>query len=204
MTETQIVFIDGGNTFENREEYLDFLRERNLSIESSEVWNKTDYLEEKLDYEVIRVDMPCRENASYEEWEITFEKYLPLVSEKIVFIGLSLGGTFLAKYLSENRISKEIKETYLIAAPFDDDLFNEKLTNGFQIGEDLSLLEENAQKLELMFARDDDVVPVRHADKYRQNLSDPKITVYEDRQGHFQMERFLELVEKINSPSEEK
>ncbi len=204
MTEPQVVFIDGGNTFENREEYLDFLRDRSVSTGKSQVWNKTDYLEEKLDYEVVRLDMPCRENARYEEWEITFEKYLPLISDELILVGLSLGATFLAKYLSGNRISKDVKETYLIAAPFDDDLFNEKLTNGFQVGEDLSLLEENTQKLEVMFARDDDVVPVRHADKYREKLSDPKITVYEDRQGHFQMEHFPELVEKINSPSEEK
>jgi hypothetical protein len=95
--DVQVVFIDGGMTFSSRQDYLGFLKNMEVSLEEEDKWNKGDYLENYLDPEVVRIDMPCRMNAKYEEWKIVFEKYLPLLSEKIILVGLSLGGTFLAK-----------------------------------------------------------------------------------------------------------
>jgi predicted alpha/beta hydrolase family esterase len=141
--------------------------------------------------------MPCRDNARYEEWIITFENYIPKLSDQVILIGLSLGGTFLAKYLSENQFPKEIVSAYLIGTPYDDDLIGEELAGGFNIDSDLSLLEENCNKLTLMFSEDDDVVPVRHADKFRRTLSEPEIITYESKDGHFQVKELPELIEKI-------
>lgn len=196
MTDTQIVFIDGGMTFRNREDYLKYLEEREVSLEEEKKWYKGDYLEKNLGQKVYEIEMPCRDNSRYDEWRINFENYLTLLSEKIVVVGLSLGATFLAKYLSENRFSKEIVSAYLIAPPYDDDI-PEELAGGFQPGEDLSLLEENCEHLSLMFSRDDQVVPVRQAEKFREKLSQAEIVTYESKGGHFQAEEFPELVEKI-------
>jgi predicted alpha/beta hydrolase family esterase len=195
--EIQVVFIDGGMTFSSREDYLDFLKNREVSLEGEKTWNEGSYLEESLENEVVRVDMPCRDNARYEEWRITFENYIPLLSDQVILIGLSLGGTFLAKYLSENQFPKEIVSAYLIGTPYDDDLVGEELAGGFTVNSDLSLLEENCNKLTLMFSEDDDVVPVRHADKFRRKLSDAEIITYESKEGHFQVTEFPELIEKI-------
>lgn len=195
--EIQIVFIDGGMTFSSREDYLNFLKNREVTLEGEKTWNEGSYLEESLENEVVRVDMPCRDNARYEEWRITFENYIPLLSDQVILIGLSLGGTLLAKYLSENQFPKEIVSAYLIGTPYDDDLSGEELTGGFNINSDLSLLEENCNNLTLMFSEDDDVVPVRQADKFREKLSDSEIITYESKEGHFQVEEFPELIEKI-------
>ena len=154
-------------------------------------------MEESLENEVVRIDMPCRNNAKYEEWKITFEKYIPKLSEQVILLGLSLGGTFLAKYLSENNFPKEIVSAYLIGTPYDDDLKGEELAGGFNIKSHLSLLEENCGKITLMYSEDDDIVPVRHADKFREKLSDAEIITYERKDGHFQVTEFPELIEKI-------
>lgn len=197
MSKYQVVFIDGGMTFENREDYLDFLRNKEVSLNDEETWNEGSYLEDSLEHEVVRVDMPCRDNARYEEWRITFENYIDILSDSVVLIGLSLGGTFLAKYLSENNIPKSIDSLYLIGAPYDDDLLGEDLAGGFNLSSDLSLLEENCDNITLMFSKDDDVVPVRHADKFREKLSRAEIIKYESKNGHFQVAEFPELMEKI-------
>jgi predicted alpha/beta hydrolase family esterase len=184
-------------TFNEREDYLEYLRNREISLEEEQTWDEGDYLEKSLSSDVVRVEMPCRDNAKYEEWRITFENYIPMLSEKVILVGFSLGGTFLAKYLSENSFPKKIVAAYLVAPPFDDDMPGEDLAGGFEIGPDLSLLEENCGELTLMFSEDNDVVPVRHADKFQRELSDAEILVYE-KDGHFQVRKFPELIEKIN------
>ena len=194
----QVVFIDGGMTFEERKDYLEYLRERELSLEEEEKWYKGVYMERNLDAEYVELDMPCSDNARYEEWRITFEKYLPLLENDIVLIGFSLGGIFLAKYFSQNEIPKNVISLNLVAPPFDDSLLEEDLAGGFELPEDLSGVEERTGKTRLFFSQKDDVVPVRHAEKYRERLRDPEINIYEDMDGHFQVEEFPELVQKIN------
>lgn len=197
MESPQVVFVNGGMTFSNRDDYLDFLKDREVSVEKKETWDTGNYLEEALEHDLVRVDMPCWRNADYEEWKITFENYLPLLSEKVILVGLSLGGTFLAKYLSENKFPKEILSAYLIGAPYDDDLKGETLAGGFKISSNLSLLEDNCNNLTLMYSEEDDIVPLRHSGKFKERLSDPETITYENKNGHFQVAEFPELIEKI-------
>lgn len=195
---SQIVFINGGRTFDNRDDYLDYLRTRDVYLDEEDTWDEGNYLEENLNGEVVRIGMPCSDNACYEEWKITFQRYVTLLSDEVVLVGFSLGGTFLAKYLSENSFPKRIVSAYLVGAPYDDDLMGEVLSSGFEVGEDLSLLEDNCDTLRLMFSGDDDVVPVRHAEKFRERLSDLEIIEYEGKNGHFQVSEFPELVDYVN------
>ena len=201
MPEPQIVFINGGMTFKESEDYLDYLRNREVSLEEEQKWYKGDYLEKNLGQKIYEIEMPCRDNADYREWRINFDNYLPLLSEKIVLVGLSLGATFLAKYLSENQVSNEIVSAYLIAPPYDDDI-PEDLAGGFRLGEDLSLLEENCENLTLMFSEDDEVVPVSQAEKFREKLTSAETVTYESKGGHFQVREFSELVEKMQNQVE--
>lgn len=200
----QIIMIHGGMTFKNRKDYLNYLEKRPISIEKRISWSD-DYLNKELGkkVQIIRPKMPLPENAKYAEWKIMFERYLPFLRNNIILIGNSLGGIFLAKYLSENKFPKKILATYLICPPFDNTCFDEDLVGGFKLKSNLSLLEINSKNTTLMFSRDDDDVPVEHAEKYKNKLPNSRIIIYKSKNGHFRISRFPEIVRMIKNDIKE-
>ena len=112
-------------------------------------------------------------------------------------IGSSLGGIFLAKYLSENKLPKKALSVYLVCPPFDNTLPGEDLVGGFKLGNDLSLIEKNSKNLHLLFSKDDATVPVSHAEKYGKKLKNAKIIIYKSKNGHFQISKFPEIIRMI-------
>lgn len=196
----QILLIHGGMTFRNRKDYLSYLKNRPISLEAKTSWSG-EYFDKKLGkkYQIIRPRMPQAQNAKYEDWKIWFERYLPLLKNNVILIGNSLGGIFLAKYLSENKFPKKIKATYLVCPPYDGSLSSEDLVGGFKLKSDISKIQKNSPNLTLLFSKDDDVVPVAHADKYWKKLPDAKVVVYESKNGHFKIEEFPELIKMIKN-----
>jgi predicted alpha/beta hydrolase family esterase len=194
----QLVYVPGGMTFKSRKDYLSFLSNLEVSLEKYEKWTG-DYLDKKIgkEFDIIRLDMPNRLNAQYEDWKIYFERYIPLFKHDTVFIGYSLGGIFLAKYLSENTFPKRIRSVFLVAAPYDNSLPGEDLVNGFTLGKDLSLLKKSAKHLHLLFSDDDMVVPLEHMEKYQKKLPEECFTVYKAKGGHFRIPTFPELITMI-------
>lgn len=192
--------IHGGMTFKSQKDYISYLKNREISIEEKVRWSDA-YLKKKLgkDFEIIRPRMPLHDNAKYEEWKIHFERHFPQLRNNIILIGVSLGGIFLAKYLSENKFPKKIVSTYLICPPFDNTLTGEDLAGGFRLRSDLTLLEKNSNKLHLLFSKDDMVVPVSHAEKYRNKLKHADIIIYESKNGHFKISEFPEIVKMIKN-----
>lgn len=195
----QIFMIHGGETFSNKKEYLRYLKTREILIRKKRRWYED--LQNKLgkDFEIIQPRMPMSENARYAEWKIHFERYFQYMRNNVVLIGRSLGAIFLAKYLSENRFPKKILSTYLICPPFDDTLPNEDLVGGFRLKSDLSLIGKNSKKIYIMFSKDDDCVPVSHAEKYRKKLKNAKIIIYKSKNGHFGISKFPEIVRMIKN-----
>lgn len=194
----QIFIVHGGMTFKNDKDYLHFLQTKKISTAKKVRW-QDDYLDKELgkSFEIIRPRMPLQDNAKYRDWKIWFERYIPYFRDNIIFIGGSLGGIFLAQYLSENKFPKKILSTYLVCPPFDNTLIGEDLVGGFKLGKELSLLEKNTQNLTLMFSKDDDCVPVTHAEKYRNKLKNAKIVIYKSKNGHFKISKFPEIVKMI-------
>lgn len=197
---TQILSIHGGMAFKNKSDYLDFLKNKKVSIEERVAWSG-DYLKNALedDFQLIKPRMPLADDAKYEEWKIHFEKLLGLLDDDIILLGNSLGGIFLAKYLSENIIPKKIISTYLVCPPFEDSLIGENLAGGFELQSDLSMIEKNCKNVKLLFSEDDDCVPVEHAEKYKEKLVISDIIIYEGKNGHFDVPEFPELVEMIKN-----
>lgn len=195
---TQILYIHGGMTFKDRSEIIHWLKSLEISLEGKKKW-RDEYLTKSLgdNFQIIKPRMPLSDDAQYEEWKVWFEKHLEILDDKLILIGTSLGGVFLAKYLSENKINKQIISTYLIAPPFDGDLIGEDLVGGFELADDLSLITKQCGKVRLMFSKDDDCVPVSHADKYQAKLPEAKYIIYESKGGHFQIEEFPEIVNMI-------
>ena len=136
----QILMVHGGMTFKNHKDYLHWLKTREVSAVRNPYWEAD--LEEKFSkrFEIVRPRMPLQDNAKYRDWEIAFERYLPLLRKNFILIGSSLGGIFLAKYLSEHQLPKKALSVYLVCAPFDGDLPNETLAGGFPLKSDLSLI----------------------------------------------------------------
>ena len=196
----QIFMIHGGMTFKNQKDYLHFLKTREISIEKKVKWSG-DNFDKELDrnFEIIKPSMPLPDNAKYGDWKIHFERYFPYLKNNIILIGMSLGGIFLAKYLSENKFPKNILSTYLVCPPFDDTLDGEDLVGGFKLKSDLFLLEKNSKKLYLLFSKDDDIVPVSHAKKYKSKLKNAKIIFYKNKNGHFKVSKFPEIIKMIKN-----
>lgn len=194
----QLFLVHGGHTFNNKKEYLNYLKTRDIRLDRKIMWVDK-YLRSQVGdkFQIIQPRMPCGDNSKYKEWKIYFERFFPYLKENIILIGISLGGIFLAKYLSENKAPKKILATYLICPPFDNSLPGETLAGGFELKEDLSLLEENSGKLRLLFSKNDDVVPIEHAEKYRNKLPNTEIIIYEDKNGHFDIAEFPEIIEMI-------
>lgn len=194
----QIFFIHGGMTFRRHKDYLNFLKNREISIKKKIRWFDQ-YIEKALGsgFEIIRPRMPLQENAKYSEWKINFERYFPELRNGIILVGGSLGGIFLAKYLSENRFPKKILSVYLVCPPFDNTLSTEDLAGGFRLKSDLSLIEQNCRNVNLLFSKNDNVVPVEHAKKYAAKLQKANIVIYDHIKGHFKISEFPEIVKMI-------
>ena len=196
---TQIVLIHGGGTYKSREEYFKALKKQKVSLDKWAGWFK-DYFDKKLgkDFEIIRLKMPLADDARYEEWKVYFKKYLPFLRDNMILIGYSLGAIFLAKYLSENKFPKKILATYLVAVPFDGSMLKDSdATGGFVLKPDLSLIQKNSPNLNLFFSKDDDIVPVSHAEKYREDLPGANIIIYKSKNGHFLVPEFPEIIKMI-------
>ena len=194
----QIVVIRGGTTFNAYEEYISFLKNKEVKIDNFKIrkdWKDT--LEKELgdDFELFTPRMPNGTNASYEEWKIWFEKMTPFLKDSVFLVGHSLGGIFLVKYLSENMFSKKIKALLLIAAPFDDEDSDESL-NDFALIGSLKKITEQVGKIYLFHSKDDPVVPFDQVNKYKNIFPGSEIIVFTDRQ-HFNQEHFPELVELL-------
>ena len=195
---TQILMIHGGMTFRNRKDYLSYLKNRFIYITKQKRWSGS-YMDEKLgnEFSIIRPEMPQKLDAKYEDWKINFERYFTYLNNNLILIGNSLGSIFLAKYLSENKFPKKILSVYLVCPPFDDTCIDEDLVGGFKLKKDLSLMETNCEDITLMFSKDDDCVPVDHAEKYRAKLKKSKIIIYKSKNGHFNVPTFPEIVKMV-------
>ena len=197
----QVVIIHGGDTFENHEDYLRFLKDfeiRDLEyFRDGKNWkgNLSSALGD--DYEVLAPQMPSKINAKYAEWKIWFDKLVPLLNPEVILVGHSLGGIFLIKYLSENNISNNIKSLHLVAAPYDAEGTNDAMAD-FIITNDLKNVEKQVSNIFFYQSMDDVVVPPLNVEKYRALLPGAKIHIFEDR-GHFRQEEFPELLENIRN-----
>ncbi|MFA6445989.1 MAG: hypothetical protein WCW14_01935 [Candidatus Paceibacterota bacterium] len=198
MKKTQILMIHGGETFKNKKDYLNYLKNRPVSLENKPRWAQEYFTKEMgKKFQIIRPRMPLQENARYSDWKLYFERFLPLLSKDFILMGNSLGGFFLAKYLSENKLPKKALSTYLVCAPFDNTHSDEDLAGGFKLKSDLSLIEKNTKKFTMLFSVDDECVPVYHAEQYRKKIPNAKIIIYKSKNGHFNVSTFPEIVKMI-------
>lgn len=196
---TQVIVIHGGTTFDTYEEYMVFLKSCDLTLEKINKKDWKDGLAGSLgsDFEVIYPKMPNSKNARYEEWQIWFEKLFPLLKDEVILVGHSLGGIFLAKYLSENSFPKPIKSLHLVAPPYDTEYCKESLAD-FALAVGFEKLTAQAPKVFIYQSKDDASVPYQDAEKYHRQLPGGVLRTFEDR-GHFNQEEFPEIIQDIKA-----
>ena len=194
--EKQIVIIGGGETFDTYEDYFKFLEDYEIDFEEIKTKGWKDNFEEALesDFEIIRPGMPSPRNAKYREWKIWFEKFFPILRDDIILIGHSLGGIFLAKYLSENNFPVKVRQLHLMATPFEENAAGSLAD--FKLPASLSKIEKQSDKIFLYHSKDDSVVPFVNLEKYADAMPTAEKIIFEDR-GHFLQEEFPELIKRI-------
>lgn len=198
----QIIIVPGGGTYDSSEDFTEYLKSFTPSLDSFKRQAWKDSLQSKLgeNFDVIRLKMPNKDNAHYEEWKIYFEKCIPLFDERVLLIGHSLGGVFLAKYLSKNLFPKKIMAIFLLAAPYDDE--EQGSLTEFKITEktNLDMFAKQSDKIFLYQSKNDPCVPFFEVEKYKKRLPQAELSIFSEKQ-HFSMPEFPELVEHIKSLS---
>ncbi len=194
---TTVLVIHGGNTYNTYEEYINNLSSKTVDLDRLRYgvgWKDTITGDLGDDYDVFLPSMPNSSNAQYNEWKIWFEKVMTAMPQKLILVGHSMGGIFLAKYLSENTINNEILALFLVAAPYTST--PEENLASFELGNNVSSLNNASENIVLYHSQDDEVVPIADLYEYLKQLPNAESVTFNDR-GHFLQEHFPELVEKI-------
>lgn len=194
----QVLLINGGTTYPSYEEYLSNLKSKEVKlqrIKAARDWKDT--LQEELGdkFDVFVPNMPNKTNAQYGEWKIWFEKIIEKLDDNLILIGHSLGGSFLTKYLSENNLLRKIKALILVSTPHDDTDLPEPLAE-FNIKLTLEKLSKQCPVIYLINSKDDPIIPESELEKYKKELPNAKVILFEDR-GHFWQEEFPEMANLI-------
>lgn len=192
----QICIIHGGVAFDSDEQYQVWLRDVAIDYDRllyAPSWKN--WLAQQLpDRDVLLPSMPTKLNAKYAEWSLYFSKIIPLLRPDAILIGHSLGGIFLARYLSEHPPAHPFRRCILVAAPYDDE--STESLKGFKL-DGAAALSLAAQEIHLCFSSDDPLVPLEEKDKYRQDIPDATVHLFTGKQ-HFNTPTFPELLKLLS------
>jgi uncharacterized protein len=124
------------------------------------------------------------------QWPKQIGKEISSINGELILVGHSLGASMLLKYLSENKIKKQIRGVFLAALPFwsgDEDWVQPlKLRDDFN-----SNLPKNVP-IFLYQCKDDEEVPFSHFNRYKRNL--PGATFREITSGGHQFNNDFSIV----------
>jgi predicted alpha/beta hydrolase family esterase len=193
----QIIVIHGGTTFARYDDYLEYLRTKQPSIDRltyQTFWKEGLQDELGAEYQVLLPSMPNKTNAKYSEWKLWFDTLSGLFADDCILVGHSLGGIFLAKYLSENTFPHRIKATILIAAPFKDESV-EDLAD-FKLAGISDLFKQQAGKVIVFGGEDDPVISKDELQRYKQELLDADFRIM-PAPDHFMRVDFPELTQVL-------
>jgi len=157
------------------------------------------FLEEKLKDKCLVIHPQIHDEYSpdYKNYKAVIDGELNKVSSKIILVGHSVGSCFLLKYLSEEKINKDVRGVFLIATPFWGD-------GGWQY-EGFSLLSDFAFRLPgipiyFYHSTNDEIVPFSHLALYEKKLPFAVFRKIEGR-GHQFNNDLSEVVQDIQSLS---
>jgi predicted alpha/beta hydrolase family esterase len=134
-------------------------------------------------YDVRYPKMPNGESPEYPAWKAEIARQLATLSDQILLVGHSLGGSVLLKYLSEEQAEKKpIDGLFLLAVPYwgEDEGWN---WDEMRLPQDFGTRLASIPRIFLYHSRDDEIVPFDHLALYAARL--PQATIREvDGRGH--------------------
>lgn len=194
----QVFYIHGGDSYTKYEDFLHDLSAKTIrdpfGLERKVIW--TEKLRETLgaEFEVLMPTMPNKQNAKYEEWKIWFERHFAYLRDGVILVGWSLGGMFLAKYLTENKFPVTIKSVYLLGSPSGEFVGD---CGDFSFSMENSVnLTENLEKINVWHSEDDFVVPYQEFNLYKKHWKSANFVSFTDK-NHFLVEELPELIDAI-------
>lgn len=197
MEKLQIVFIHGGDSLDSDLKFYDFLKSLTYDPYPVEQKKWRDGIKEALaeTHECIMPRMPNAMNSDYVAWSIWFEKVVLFLREGVVLVGHSMGGGFLLRYLTENKLPVTVSQLHLIAGVIDDvdcrgvGEFGVTITNWLGFASAIN-------EVHIWHSTDDTSVPIHHAERLAAKCPDATTHYFTDR-GHFLQPEFTELLQQI-------
>lgn len=200
----QVIVIGGGETFDTHEDYIRFLKE-DIRFDPLRYSTRKQNWKENLGkdlgrrFEVLYVSMPNKLNAKYEEWRIYFNKIVPHLRDGVIFVGHSLGGLFILKWLDEYLIPVKVGGTMLVSTPLVSKDYNDMGYADFGCEDNERTPYNNYGSVHIFQSSDDTTVDSRMADALSLVFPDATRHDFSDR-GHFVHDtHFCELVSAIRS-----
>jgi predicted alpha/beta hydrolase family esterase len=198
----QVIFIRGGESFENKKQFYRYLKTRPFDIyKQRRSWR--DWLEWGLSerFDSFTPVMPNKDFADYNAWKIWFERLFPFIKKskkiKIILVGNSLGSLFLLKYLSENRFPKHIDQIHLVCPVIDNSGLIGEYVGNFKLDlRKMGNIERQTDHLSIYHSRDDPLVPFNHSARLMKHFEMARLFEFEDRK-HFSQPAFMELLQNI-------
>lgn len=198
------MYIHGGDSFTSQDDFLADLRKRIVrdpfGEEKKTIWAENLRDDLGQDFQVLMPQMPNKQNVKYLEWKIWFERYFEFLHDEVVLIGWSLGGMFLAKYLSEEEFSVRIKAVYLLAAPsgnYVGEGGNDCSSLHFSMSSLVNLTKKTS-KVSIWHSEDDFIVPYQEALLYKNYLKGADFVGFTDK-NHFLVSELPELINSIKN-----
>lgn len=193
----QIIIVHGGDSFNTYKEYLQNLKESKIDFSRFKTKGWKSSLNKKLgrNFDVISPSLPNSANAKYIEWKIYFDKLTPFFDNDVILLGHSLGAIFLLKYLSTNKLNKDILGLFLVSAPYPSKNIKE-----FSFKLNVENIEAQCKNIFMYHSQDDIVVGYRDFEQYKIKMRNAKFRTFKHR-GHFNQSSFPEIVRDIKNIS---
>lgn len=196
----QIIYIWGWEAKENYKDFNDYLKkiEFNPYKEKKEKWSNL--LEKDLweDFEVIRILLPNKYFADYNQRKIMFEKVFPYLKEDAIFIWYSLGWTFLVKYFDEEIVNFSFSKLFLVAPAFKDS--KKEVLWTFNFDKKLEKIKKYSKKITIFHSKDDPIVCFDDFLDFKKNIPKAKFIEFENK-WHFLIPEFPEIIKEIKKKS---
>lgn len=163
-------------------------------------WLKTRL--EKEGHQVIVPHFPHADHPQLDEWLAFFEQWKPLLNDRAILIGHSLGSAFALRLLEQS--AQSVGATFLVASVWGvmENQFDPLMTSFTEAPYDWPKIRSNAGKICVIHSDNDPYIALEKAQALAENLNAPVTLVkngghFNTEAGYTTFERLLELIEPV-------